>query len=392
MLTRLVIGRALSALATALIPTTLTLVVLRGSGDAADLGIVLACELVPMLVLLPFGGVVADRFPPERVVLLADLTRCAAQAAIGVELLLGVERIADLAVLAAVTGAAAAFGTPAVPRLVAATVEGAARLRANARIGLATSLSAVGAPAIAGALVLGAGPGWASLFTAVLFAASAFTLGGVRTARAAAPTGAHSLLSGWREIRRRPWFLVSVMGHGVWHLCAGLFLTLGPLLTVRSGEAMWVIIVQCGTVGMLAGVFAAPRLPIRRRPLVGCAVGASLYAAPLAALAVPLNGWAVAVAYAVAMFGLGLLVPLWETVVADRIPVEALGRVRSFDSLISFAARPLGLAVAAPLAGWAGTAPPLWIAAVAVAAASLSVLGVREVRSPAAQPLAAPRR
>ncbi|MGW4468670.1 MFS transporter [Nonomuraea sp. NPDC004354] len=390
MLTRLVIGRALSALATALIPTTLTLVVLRVTGDAADLGIVLACELVPMLVLLPFGGVLADRFPPERVALLADLTRCAAQAAIGVELLAGVERIADLAVLAAITGAAVAFGTPAVPRLVAATVEGPARLRANARISLATSLSAVGAPALAGALVLGAGPGWASLVTAALFAASAFTLGGVRTATAA-PTGKHSLARGWQEIRRRPWFLVSVLGHGVWHFCAGLFLTLGPLITVRGGETMWVIIVQCGTVGMLAGVFVAPRLPVRS-PLVGCAVGASLYAVPLAALAVPLNGWAVAVAYGVAMFGLGVLVPLWETVVADRIPVEALGRVRSFDSLISFASRPLGLAVAAPLAGWAGTAVPLWVAAVAVAAASLSVLAVREVRTPAPRPLAAPRR
>lgn len=307
MLTRLVIGRALSALATALIPTTLTLVVLRVTGDAADLGVVLACELVPMLVLLPVGGVIADRFRPERVVLFADLTRCAAQAAIGVELLLGVARIADLAVLAAVTGAAVAFGTPAVPRLVAATVEGPARLRANGRISLATSLSAVGAPAIAGALVLGAGPGWASLFTAALFAASAFTLGGVRTARAATPMGKHALTSGWREIRRRPWFLVSVMGHGVWHFCAGLFLTLGPLITIKSGEAMWVVIVQCGTIGMLAGVFAAPRLPIRR-PLAGCAVGAALYAAPLAALAVPLSGWAVAAAYAVAMFGLGLLV------------------------------------------------------------------------------------
>lgn len=72
--------------------------------------------------------------------------------------------------------------------------------------------------------------------------------------------------------------------------------------------------------------------------------------------------------------------------------MEALGRVRSFDSLISFATRPLGFAVAAPLAGWAGTAPPLWIAAFAVAAASLSVLVVKEVRSPAEPLLSAPRR
>ncbi|GAA3139481.1 hypothetical protein [Nonomuraea salmonea] len=51
-------------------------------------------------------------------------------------------------------------------------------------------------------------------------------------------------------------------------------------------------------------------------------------------------------AYAVALFGLGLLSPLWETVVADEVPESALGRVRSFDQLISFASRPFGLAVA----------------------------------------------
>lgn len=86
---RLLIGRCLSALATALIPTTLTLAVLRATGDGAALGAVLASEMVPLLLLLPVGGVLADRIRPQRVTLLADLTRCLSQAAIAVELLLG---------------------------------------------------------------------------------------------------------------------------------------------------------------------------------------------------------------------------------------------------------------------------------------------------------------
>ncbi|WP_156326166.1 MFS transporter, partial [Nonomuraea sp. SBT364] len=181
MTTRLLIGRALSALATALIPTTLTLAVLRATGSAEDLGLVLACELLPLLLCLPVAGVMADRLPPARVVLLADLVRCLAQAGIGIELLAGVGRIADLAVLSAVTGVAIAFGMPAVPRLVVAVVAPGERLRVNARIGVATSLSSVLAPALAGGVVLAAGPGWAALLTAVVFACSALTLGGIRT-------------------------------------------------------------------------------------------------------------------------------------------------------------------------------------------------------------------
>ncbi|WP_223768980.1 hypothetical protein [Streptomyces huiliensis] len=84
---------------------------------------------------------------------------------------------------------------------------------------------------------------------------------------------------------------------------------------------------------------------------------------------------------------------MWETVLQKRIPAESLGRVGSFDALISLAARPVGLAAAAPLAAVVGTATPLVTAAVLVAAANLGVLLLPDVRrdEPAAAPDAAPR-
>ncbi|MGA5041986.1 MFS transporter [Streptomyces capoamus] len=383
---RLLVGRTCSALATALIPTTLTLALLRGhaagsTGSAGDLGLVLACELLPMLVLLPVAGVLADRFPPQRVVLAADLLRGAAQTAIGAELLCGLVRVPDLAVLAAVTGAAVAFGTPAVRTLVAATVDADQRLRLNSRLDVATGLAQTAGPAAAGGMMLVLGAGWSSLLTGALFIASATTLGGLHTRRAIRPAdGGHAgfraqLREGWTETRRHRWFLTNVLGHGVWHLAAGFLLTIGPLIAVRSmgGDGAWVLVAQLGTVGMLVGAFAAGRLPIRR-PLVGVAVGAAVFALPLAAfglgLALP---WA-ASAYFLAMFGLGVLSPLWETAIQHRIPQEVLGRVGSFDALISFAARPLGLAVAVPVASLLGTSAPLLAGAVLVAAANLAVL------------------
>jgi Major Facilitator Superfamily len=380
---RLLIGRTVAALATALIPTTLTLAVVR-TGSAADLGLVLSCELLPMLILLPVAGVVADRFPPQRIVLTADLLRAAAQIGIGAELLSGLVRIPDLAVLSAITGAAVALGTPSVRTLVAAVAAEADRLRLNARLGVAQGLAQIAGPAVAGGLMLAVGAGSASLLTGVLFIVSAITLGGMRLERRAGRTGGGAfwgeLRDGWAETRRHPWFLANVLGHGVWHLAAGFLLTLGPLIAVRhlGGDSSWVIIAQVGTVGMLAGVYAAGRLPIRR-PLVGVAVGAAVYALPLAAFAARMPLALVTIAYFGAMFGLGVLSPLWETTMQRRIPQEALGRVGSFDALISFAARPLGLAVAAPVAAVIGTTAPLLVAAVLVAAANLAVLLLPDV-------------
>ncbi|MBZ9598213.1 MFS transporter [Streptomyces erythrochromogenes] len=382
---RLVAGRTFAAFASALVPTTLTLALLQ-AGSAGDLGLVLSSELLPMLLLLPVAGVAADRFRARRVVLVADLVRAAAQLATGALLLTGLDgRVPELAALAAVTGAAVAFGTPAVRTLVAAAVPEEGRLRVNARLGVATGLANVAAPAAAGSLALTVGGGWASLLTAGLFVLSALTLGGLRTTAAprTAPRAAFGaeLRAGWAETRRHPWFLANVLAHGVWHLAAGLLLTLGPVIAAESlgGEGSWVVVAQTGTVGMLAGVWAAGRLPLRR-PLFGVAFGAAAQALPLTAFALRLPLPATAAAFGCAMFGLGVLSPLWETEMQRRIPLETLGRVGSFDTLISFAARPLGFAVAAPLAAAVGATVPLLVAAALSAAANLSVLLLPDVR------------
>lgn len=348
-----------------------------------------------MLALLPVAGVVADRFPPHRVVLTADLIRAATQLGIAAELLGGLVRIPDLAVGSAITGAAVALGTPAVRALVAAAVPSAERLRVNSHLGVAHGVAQMVAPAIAGGLVLWAGAGWASLVTGVLFVVSALTIGRMRLASPGQPAAPDpfwsQLRQGWAEARRHPWFLANVSAHGVWHLAAGFLLTLGPLIAVRhlGGESSWVVVAQVGTVGMLMGVYAAGRLPIRR-PLVGVAVGASVYALPLVAFAARAPLALVAITYFAAMFGLGVLSPLWETTVQHRIPREALGRVGSFDALISFAARPLGLAVAAPVATAIGTTAPLVLGAVLVAAANLAVLLLPDVWEQAPRTEAAP--
>jgi hypothetical protein len=391
MIHRLVAGRAVAALATALIPTGLTLAVIRATGSATDLGLVLAAELVPLLLLLPAGGVLADRFAPRRLALVTDLARSATQLAIGVTLLLGQVSMPMLAGLAALTGVAVAFGVPAVSPLVTSVVPADDRLKVNARIGVATGIAQMAGPSIAGTLTLVAQPGWSFVLAAGLFAGSALTLGGLQPVRPVVRTGRtrfHTeLKEGWREVRRHPWFLVSVAGHGVWHLAAGVLLTLGPLIAIRhlGGESSWVIIAQAGSIGLIAGVFAAPRMRIRR-PLATAAMWAATYALPLAAFAIPAPTIVVAGAYFISLFGVGVLSPLWETTVQKRIPAETLGRVDSFDALMSYAARPLGLAVAAPIAAVAGTRLPLLIAAVLVAVANLAVLALPEVRRPAPRP------
>lgn len=85
----LFIGRTLSLLGDAAIPTALSLAVYLATGSTAALALVLACAMVPRLILLPLGGVVGDRFNARTVALTTDLVRCATQLFVGLELLGG---------------------------------------------------------------------------------------------------------------------------------------------------------------------------------------------------------------------------------------------------------------------------------------------------------------
>lgn len=108
----LFLGRTISALGDAVVPAALALAVLRATGSTGALAVVLAAAVVPRLLLLPLGGVVADRFDARRVALLADLVRCATQVAVGVELLGNDPSLTAVVVASALGGTASAFAIP----------------------------------------------------------------------------------------------------------------------------------------------------------------------------------------------------------------------------------------------------------------------------------------
>nr|WP_236646723.1 MFS transporter [Micromonospora acroterricola] len=142
----LFLGRTVSSVGDAVVPAALALAVLRATGSTGALAVVLAAAMVPRLLLLPLGGVVADRFDARRVALLADLVRCATQFAVGVELLGGDPSLTTVVVASALGGTASAFAIPTASPLVAGTVEPAARQQANALMGITANTSRLAGP------------------------------------------------------------------------------------------------------------------------------------------------------------------------------------------------------------------------------------------------------
>jgi hypothetical protein len=387
------LGYTLSVFGDYVVPAALALAVVRATGSASALAVVLGCATVPRLILLPLGGVIADRWQPRRVALVADWVRAVVQLVIGVELVTGTFRLADLAVAGVVGGAASAFAMPTRSPLVTAIVQPDGRARANGLLGVSAAAARVLGPAVAGALVLTVGPGWAFLLDAGSFVISAVALAAIRTPAVGLVHRRpihRDLIEGWSELRRHDWFWTSLIGHASWNLAAAVLLTLGPLIAVRQlgGEGAWVAVLQAGAIGLLAGSLLATRVGgaglfgLRiTRPVMVANLGLSLYAIPLVLLAVPAPAAVTVAGYGLALAGLGFLNPVWETAVQRHIPADRLARVSAYDMLVSLVAMPLGYLVAAPAAAAWGNAAPLVAAAVLVAVTCVGTVAVPAVRN-----------
>ncbi|MEU1490157.1 MFS transporter [Streptomyces sp. NPDC005776] len=379
----LFVGRSLSLLGDAAIPAALSIAVYLATGSTGALALVLACAMVPKLLLLPLGGVVGDRFNARTVALTTDLVRCVTQLFVGAELLSGTPALWQIALAEAIGGAAGAFSMPTVSPLIRGTVAASELLRANALMAVVNSATRIGGPAVAGALVFTAGPGWAFVLDGASFAVSAALLAAIEVRHVPIPRRSliGDLKEGWSEVRGRDWYWTSLLAHAAWNGAAAVLMTLGPALFLRDlgGKGVWLTFLQTGAVGLLIGSLVAGRVR-PRRPVLTANLGGALYALPLCLLAAHAPVAVSVAAYGIALAGLGFLNPVWETAVQSAVPAHALARVTSYDWLLSLGAMPLGYALA-PLAASAwGAEVPLAVAGLLVGAACVATAAVPGVR------------
>jgi MFS family permease len=339
-----------------------------------------------MVLLLLFGGAVADRWPRRRVMLVADVVRCAVQAAVAALLVAGHWHVWELVVLEALWGAGAAFFTPAMTGLLSQLLTGEALAQGNALQALSWSVGSVAGPALAGVLVATSGPGPAVAIDGGTFLVSAAMLARLALPPSAARTTATSMLAdlrqGWLVVRSRTWLWVIVVEFSLWNLLVyAPVVVLGAVVakTHLGGAAAWGAIWSAFGLGALGGALVA--LHFRpRRPLVAATVAtAGFIPLPvLLAAAAPVT-FTAAVA-AVGGAGFALCGTLWDTTLQQQVPTEVLSRVSAYDWFGSVALLPVGYALAGPMAALIGARTALFGAAAVMALEVVCVLAVPSVR------------
>jgi len=339
-----------------LVLVAIGLYVTRLTGDPSDVGFVLTAYALPIVLFVLFGGVIADRFPRQSVMIASDLVRAGLHGTLAVLIATGSVQIWHMVVIGLLFGTAESFFRPAYTGLVPQTVPEADIQGAQALGGVSRELASFASPALATALVLTVGGAAAFGLDAATFLVSAVLLSRVRTRSRGAPglrgTVLGELREGWGAVRIRPWVWGTILAFSVALLFAlAPFFVLGASVAreVYGSDAVFGLANAAWGVGTITGAVAGSRWRPRRPMLAGMLVAVpwpgciALYAAG-PPLAVVYTGMALAGA------GIGLFAVWWETALATRIPAHLLSRVSAWDWMGSLALLPLGYLLSGPAA------------------------------------------
>ncbi|MDR1833703.1 MAG: MFS transporter [Propionibacteriaceae bacterium] len=350
----LFIARTLAMLSFAFAPVALAFGILdMPGGTAVILSVVLAFQLGPNVVLVLFGGVVADRYSRSRLIAAGESVVGVGWAAIGVLLLQPEPSVWLMCVCAAATGIGGSLVYPALTGIIPDLVAEENLTEANAYLQGANATARLIGVVAGGVTVALLGGGLALLIAGALYLISgAMCLFLPKTSRTAGTTEPmlSQLRQGWGEFSSHQWLWVVVLTWGLMYMFFEASVgVLGPHIGKLDlgGAGGWTWVLAGEAVGAIAAVvvsmFWRPRHPIFVGALLAvfCGVPGLLlgYRFPL---------WIIVVAAVGMGFGLQLFGVYWLTTMQLEVPPESLSRVASYDAFGSILLGPLGLVLAGP--------------------------------------------
>ena len=370
---------------TAMAPIAMAFGVLELTGSTTDASIVIAAPTLASIVVLLFGGVIADRTSRQRVIYSSELLAMCAQLSLAFLFLSGFATVPWLTAAMLVNGIAMALHAPAATGLIIQLVDKEDLQTTNALLGTARNGAIAGGAALGGILVAAFGAGITLVIDAVSFGVSALLVFSLRPRTQIPPAAAsifEDLRLGWREFISHTWLWVIVIQFSLIVAAAeSVFGLIGPAVAREQmgGAVDWGFIAAGFGLGTLAGgitgIKVRPRYPMRFATLcVFFFCGVEL------TLAVPWSVYVVAAAAFISGFAGQLFAVIWYTTLQLKIPAQMLSRVSAYDHLGSIALAPLGIVVAGILYETIGFRTTLIIAAATVIVPTLIALCVRDVR------------
>jgi len=353
--------------------------------DASALGIVMALQFAPQLLLLPWTGFAADHFNQRKLLMATQATMGVLALALGVLTISGAVQLWHVYLFAFVFGSAAALDAPVRQTFVAELVGDMDLPSAVSLNSTSFNAGRMVGPAAAGLVIAKVGTGWAFVmngisFAAVLISMSLFRMAELRV-NARASRSASGFMAGLRYVWHRPdlrGILVMLFLIGTFGLNFPIFISTMAVNVFHTDAQGFGLLSSIMAVGTIAGALLAGGI----RPQFGSLLfGAGIFGigCTLGALA-PGYWW---FAGALVIVGVAALTLTNTTNSMMQLSTEPAmrGRVMAFRVAVALGGTPIG----APIVGWvAKHFGPRWALGIgaasgfAAAIVALRVMGRRQ--------------
>jgi MFS family permease len=355
--------------------------------NATAVGIVMALQYGPHILLLPWTGFVADHFDRRRLLLFTQATMGVLALALGVLTVLGLVQLWHVYIFAFLFGCTTAFDSPARQTFVGELVGD--DLLANAVALNSTSFNAARmiGPAAAGLCIAGLGTGWAFVLNGLSFLAVLTSLMFLRVKHlhpsVRAKRGRGSLIGGFRYVLGRPdlqTIVIMLFLIGTFGLNFQIFISTMCVTVFHAGVRAYGLLSSIMAIGTIIGAVLAAG---RERPKMGYLLASAVVFGLGCALAGAMPNIALFGA-ALVVIGIASLTFTNTTNSLMQLATEPAmrGRVMAIRLAVALGGTPIG----APIAGWvADRFGPRWALGLGAAAGlAAALIAIRYLRKSAA--------
>jgi MFS family permease len=348
--------------------------------DAAALGITMALQFGPILVLMPIAGLMADRFDRKRLLMWTQAVQCALALGLGILVVLGTAQLWEVYLFALLLGIVTAIDAPARQAFVSELVPDADLPNAVALNSTSFQSARLVGPALAGVLVAVIGAGPVFLLNALSFGGVIVGLGLIRRSQLRRVTrlapAKGQIRDGLRYVRSRPDILVvlvMVFIVGTFGFNFPVFIATMSTVEFGQGATGFGVLSSVIAAGAVAGSLLAARRERARFGVVVVASAAFGLACLLAALAPSL--WLFALTLLViGIFSLTMMTTANAYVQTTTEPAMR-GRVMALYMAIFAGGTPIGAPVVGLVANGLGPRWALGIGALSgVIAAAVAIV------------------
>ncbi len=346
-------------------------------GSATALGIVTGLQFLPFLLLAPWAGLIADRFPKRRTLLLTQSMLAATSLVLGLLAITGMAQLWQVYLIAFVQGVTTAIDNPARQAFVSEMVPADKLTNAVALNSASFNSGRLIGPGLAGLVIAWWGTGEALLLNTVTFLFVIVALLRLRVSElrpAPLARGRGGIREGFHYVRQRrdiQLVMLLVFVLGTFGMNFQITMALMATKVFDKGAGEFGLLGSIMAIGSLtAALLSARRKEARLRVLLLALVGFTVSAALAAAAP---TYWRFALA--LVPVGLTALTALTtaNAMVQTRVAPEMRGRVMALYMAIFMGGTPAG----APLIGWISEQfGPRWTIGIGAVAVGLTLIGV----------------